>query len=72
MTHDEANAAQLRYFALDDLKRAAHLIERSIGVFAQIDDKSLTLARSYVGLVMDCNKIEAPKSGGPLPGDVKF
>jgi hypothetical protein len=72
MTHDEANAAQHHYFAIDDLTRAAHLTERSIGAFAPVDDKSLSLALGHIRGVLAYHKAKAAKIAPPAAplGDV--
>jgi hypothetical protein len=74
MTHDEANAAQRRIFAVDDLTRAARLVELSIGAFEPVDDKTLRLAMAQILLVRDYQKAIAAKlAPTPAPlGDVKF
>jgi hypothetical protein len=71
MTHDEANAAQRRIFAVDDLTKAARLIELSIGAFSAVDDANLKTAISYLRLPLDYHKAAAPKiTRQPIPGDV--
>jgi hypothetical protein len=74
MTHDEANAAQRRIFAVDDLTRAARHVELSIGVFDPVDDKTLRLAMAQILLVRDYQKAIATKlAPPPAPlGDVGF
>jgi hypothetical protein len=73
LTHDEANAAQRRIFAVDDLTKAARLVELSIGSFAPVDDRALDLALGYIRGVLAYHKTDAPVPPTPAPlGDVGF